>query len=138
MNDQPLVHRHILLTAHNLASPPHRAILIEAWLEKLVEAVGMTLFLGPFAARCETMGNEGVTGIVAIETSHASLHVWDRIPEPYAMVDLYSCRPFSSAAAVDMLKVFRPAKITGEMFDRTNGRCDLMERIDWVAGMSAA
>lgn len=83
-------HKHILVRAESLRSPPHSAFEVIAWLTTLTSKVGMRILAGPIATICETPGYEGPTGTVIIETSHASIHVWDQVPEPYAQRDLYS------------------------------------------------
>jgi S-adenosylmethionine/arginine decarboxylase-like enzyme len=115
---QNLNHKHIVVTAYNLKNPPKTSFEVERWLLKLVDAVNMKVLLGPFCTRCDTPGNEGVTGIVCIETSHASIHVWDNRQEPYAQMDLYSCDDFDTKAVFELLKEFKPFRIDGIVIDR--------------------
>src|SRR4051812_24604341 len=113
-----LDHRHIVLTARGLAAPPRTAEAVTGWLERLVSAVGMKVLMGPYATRCDTPGNEGCTGVVMIETSHASIHVWDRVAEPFAKIDLYSCRAFGSGQVFRLIEEFRPAAVEWLVLDR--------------------
>ena len=119
-------HRHIVLTARGLAAPPRTAEAVSAWLDRLVAAVGMKVLMGPYATRCETPGNEGCTGVVVIETSHASVHIWDRVPEPFAKIDLYSCRTFGSDKVLRLVEEFRPTAVEWLVLDR-NADAELIE-----------
>lgn len=118
MGSQSLNHRHILLTARGLMAPPRTAEEATAWLEELVRKVHMKILLGPFATRCATPGNEGVTGVVVIETSHASIHVWDEAKVPFLKMDLYSCADFSSQTIIDHLRRFSPEVVDYMVIDR--------------------
>ena len=117
---QDLNHLHIVVTAHGLANPPKTAVLVEDWLRELVDKVGMKILMGPYATRCITDGNEGCTGIVCIETSHASIHVWDTGCEPFAKMDLYSCKTFSAAIIIEHFSQFSPSSIEYVMIDRND------------------
>lgn len=119
-------HRHILVTARGLACPPTDPETVTRWLDRLVEAVGMKVLMGPYAQRCDTPGNEGVTGAVVIETSHATMHCWDTVEVPFLQLDLYSCADFSSRTVVDLLAEFGPAEIEWILVDR-NGAPELVE-----------
>ena len=121
---QDLDHRHILVTAHGLATPPRTAAAVETWLRELVDLVGMKVLFGPHATRCETDGNEGCTGVVCIETSHASIHVWDTGCVPFAKMDLYSCKHFETQVVLDHFKQFGPEAIDFMVIDRNAGLDD--------------
>lgn len=115
---QDLNHKHIIVTASGLASPPRTPAQVERWLTDLVAKVDMKVLMGPYALRCETDGNEGVTGIVCIETSHASIHVWDTGCIPFAKMDLYSCKDFDANVVVDHFADFGPTSIDVLVVDR--------------------
>ena len=114
-----LIHKHVLITATGLRNPPRTPEAVTDWLLRLVQAVDMRMFFGPFAKRCEQLGNEGVTGMVCIETSHASLHCWDTIPQPFVQIDLYSCQEFDEQVVLNMVGEFSPIGIDLEVVDRT-------------------
>lgn len=116
-----LDHRHILVKATGLARPPREAAAVSDWLIRLVEAVEMTVLLGPYSIRCETEGNEGCTGAIVIETSHASIHVWDECEVPHLEMDLFSCMHFDSATVLDLIREFSPARIHHMVVDRNSG-----------------
>lgn len=131
-----LCHKHILVTATGLAKPPTTPAQVEKWLLDLVTLVRMNVFFGPFAKRCDTPGNEGVTGIVGLETSHASLHVWDTVESPFLQMDLYSCQEFNVAEVLGALAMFEPGRVRFRVVDRdpSNPRPDRMnldQMVDW-------
>lgn len=111
-------HRHLLLKAKGLTKPPATTAATEGWLLRLVDAVHMRVLMGPYVTRCNTEGNEGITGVVVIETSHCSLHCWDRTPEPFFQLDLYSCADFQVRDVLDMVAEFGPAEIEWMLVDR--------------------
>lgn len=117
-----LNHQHIIVTASGLASPPRTAEAVVVWLAKLVDKVGMRILLGPYATRCETLGNEGVTGIVCIETSHSSCHFWDVDCVPFGKMDLYSCKDFDVQVVLDHFAEFDPDHIHYIVLDRNHTR----------------
>jgi S-adenosylmethionine decarboxylase len=47
---------------------------------------------------------EGVTGVVVLSTSHVAVHTWPH--RGYLILDLYSCRQFSSRPVVKMVQSF--------------------------------
>lgn len=89
-----LDHIHLIVTAY-IDNAPTTAIQCEDWLRELVEIVDMQILMDAKAIYCEDLGNEGVTGVVGLTTSHSSVHFWADIPVPFAQFDLYSCRTFS-------------------------------------------
>ncbi len=123
---QKLNHKHIIVTARGLAAPPRDVRIVTEWEQRLVSAVNMQLLMGPYAIRCEDTGNEGVTGVVVISTSHASLHCWDECDEPFLKMDLYSCANFSSATVIEMIREFEPTHVEWMVIDR-NRRMRVVE-----------
>lgn len=88
----------------------------EKALRDLVLEVGMKIFLDPVVKVCTESGNEGITGVVGLETSHASVHIWtDRT----FRFDLYSCREFDTYDVI---------KFLGENFDLHSGCYMLIDR----------
>lgn len=112
-------HRHIIIKAEKLAKPDWSIVALKGWLEDLVKSVGMKVMIGPVAERCHTPGNEGVTGFVVIETSHASIHIWDKVEEPYLQFDLYSCEDFDIDEVIDhVMHYFEPQTLHYVLIDR--------------------
>lgn len=114
-------HKHLILSVHNMKNPPRTKEIIEEWLLELVEAIDMKLLMGPYATRCDTPGNEGVTGIVVIETSHVSIHCWDTVEKPFLKADIYSCKNFNEWTVKNMFMRFEPESIDFIIIDRNNG-----------------
>ncbi len=104
-----LDHKHLILNA-DVNKPPVEPKAVEDFLRKLTDTIGMKVKIGPIAAYCEAEGNHGVTGAVCIETSHISIHAWDKVAKPYLRLDVYSC------AAFDPWKVVTEVR---ESFDAT-------------------
>lgn len=125
---QDLNHKHILVSARGLRNAPQTAEELDKWLSRLVETVGMKVLMGPYSIRCDTMGNEGVTGVVCIETSHASIHVWSECSDPFLRMDLYSCKDFSSVDVYKMIKEFRPRETSWIVVDRNGTQSITIER----------
>lgn len=113
-----LNHRHIVVSGHRLRTPLRTSEDMSAWLLELVRKVGMAVLFGPIVQRCDTPGNEGVTGVVCIETSHASAHCWDQVAEPFVKADLYSCAHFDAEAVVGHMRAFGPEWVTFVVTDR--------------------
>ena len=99
------VHRHMFGTAY-LTDPPRTVEQGERWLLELVELVGMEILIPPICVYCLDEGNEGLTGLVGLTTSHASFHCWSEVEQPFFQYDLYSCREFDPEVVVDHLRQF--------------------------------
>lgn len=117
------VNKHVLITGY-LAEAPGPAFVPELhdWFRRLVEAVDMKVLIDPICVWCDDEGNEGVTGMVGITTSHSSIHFWgseDDKPAFYKF-DLYSCKDFTLDAVAEMLKEFGTTKFTYTVVDRTD------------------
>lgn len=96
-------HKHLVLNA-SVRHPITDEEVCKNWLEKLVEIIDMKILIPPVAKFCDTEKNEGVTGTVVIETSHASIHVWHKEEEPYIRMDVYSCKDFPVDSVVEFVK----------------------------------
>lgn len=121
-----LNHKHIIVTAH-LSNPPDTAAQVDSWLIDLVAKVEMQVLFGPFSTRCDIPGNEGVTGIICLSTSHSSIHVWDKLERPFVKFDLYSCKDFSPEVVIDHLNQFGVVDYEYIILDRNNG-IDIVEK----------
>jgi S-adenosylmethionine/arginine decarboxylase-like enzyme len=93
-----------MLTALVSQTPRDPEVIVH-FLNRLVELVDMEIFMPAQAKYCNDAHNSGVTGVVVITTSHASIHIWDNVVgNPYPgmlQMDLYSCKDYS---AEDVLK----------------------------------
>jgi len=115
-----LVHKHLIIRAE-VESPPVEQEQVVEWLEDTVDAIGMKICSGPYAEYVDMPGNEGVTGVVIIETSHIAMHVWDCQEPPLMQLDVYTCGPFDPATIVDRIQEFSPLKVEYKYLDREFG-----------------
>lgn len=81
-------------------------------------AKAATLPKNPMAYYCDIDGNEGVTGVGILETSHTALHVWDSVFPAKFQFDLYSCKDFEVQRVVDLIDAFDIIKGTYMLIDR--------------------
>jgi len=96
-------HKHMVLNA-TVRNPIVSADMCVKWLKQLVNIIDMQILIDPVARYCDTEGNEGVTGTVVIETSHASIHVWHKEENPYIRMDVYSCKDFSAEKILNFVR----------------------------------
>jgi S-adenosylmethionine/arginine decarboxylase-like enzyme len=117
------VNKHILVTGYLKEAPGAEYVpYLENWFRRLVKAVDMEVLIEPICVWCGDEGNEGVTGMVGITTSHSSIHFWSgELGEPsYYKFDLYSCKEFALESVADMLKELDTYKFTYTIVDRTD------------------
>jgi S-adenosylmethionine/arginine decarboxylase-like enzyme len=123
-----LDHRHMIVTAYCNNCPTSEQAG-EAWLRELVDLVDMQILFDAKALYCEDLGNEGVTGVVGLTTSHASFHSWHLADEPFLTMDLYSCRDFDSEAVLEHLRRgFGAYRCHFMVIDRNNGINKVVEQ----------
>jgi len=96
-------HKHLVLNA-TVSNPITDENSCKEWLKKLIEIIDMKILIPPVAKFCDTHGNEGVTGTVVVETSHASIHIWHKEENPYIRMDVYSCKDFEPKDVVKYLQ----------------------------------
>ena len=114
------VNKHILVTGYLKEAPQAEYVtFLEDWFKRLVEAVDMKVLIDPICVWCNDEGNEGVTGMVGITTSHSSIHFWSGEPAYYKF-DLYSCKDFALESVAEMLKELETYKFTYTVVDRTD------------------
>ena len=114
-----LDHKHLIVNAV-IRKPPKEGdepFMVE-WLDAVVKAVGMKVVIGPHAHYCKADGNNGITASVNIETSHASLHVWDKTDPAIFRFDLYSCATFDVDTVLDYIEGFQPVELHWVLLDR--------------------
>lgn len=89
------------------------------WFSNLVKMVNMEEFHAPIAKYDTTEGNEGVTGIVLITTSHSSVHIWEE--NGLIQFDLYSCKDFDIDPVISEIdRMFDYEFLNTMMIDRNN------------------
>ena len=97
-----------------LITPPET----KKWLSDLVKKIDMKILGGPYSSYVTKEGNRGVTGIVMIETSHISIHIWDEERPALVQCDDYSCASFSHIEVMQAFEQMKPEKIDYLLLDR--------------------
>ena len=120
-----LDHRHLIVTAF-ATNLPTSVESGETWLRELVALVDMQILMDAQAIYCEDLGNEGVTGVVGLKTSHASFHSWHEADEPFVSFDLYSCRHFDHITVFDHLKKWGLIECDYTLMDRNPRRMKII------------
>ena len=124
---QELNHLHLLVSA-SVKNPPREPEVFNNWMKELVEKVNMVVLMGPYSTYCETHGNEGLTGLVCIETSHSSAHFWENDEGiPFLRFDLYSCKTFDPQAVIKHMEIFDPIQIDYTLVDRNSAKIVILE-----------
>lgn len=121
-----LDHKHLLVNAV-VRKPFVDVKETEEWMRRVVEAVGMKLVIGPHAHYCTADGNNGITAACCIETSHCSLHCWDKLEQPILRFDLYSCATFDPIAVLRLIAETDPENLYWMTVDR-NGPCPAFDK----------
>ena len=84
----------------------------------MIKDIGMQVMAGPEVRYVTKEGNEGLTAVAIIETSHIALHVWDKADPPLAQLDVYTCGPFKPGIVLKYIQEFHPTKIQWKYLDR--------------------
>ena len=118
-------HKHMVIRAEDL-EPITSEKELKKWLKDLVKLIRMKIIKGPYASYVTREGNRGITGVVMIETSHISIHIWDEITPALVQCDVYSCAEFQRGEVVMHLGMMKPKKIEYMMMDRSKDiSCEL-------------
>tara|TARA_Y100001951_G_scaffold45699_1_gene36064 strand:- start:56 stop:490 length:435 start_codon:yes stop_codon:yes gene_type:complete len=113
------VHKHFILRAEVKHPPGEKSKQrIWNWMFFLIKDIGMKIMFGPEVRYVRTEGNEGLTAVAIIETSHVALHVWDKQDPPLLQLDVYTCGPFKPEVVLKAIKEFIPTKIQWKYLDR--------------------
>ena len=126
------VHKHLIIRAevnHPITSEKE----LKKWLRNLVKKIDMKIIKGPYAAYVSKEGNRGLTGIVMIETSHISIHIWDEESPALVQCDVYSCAEFSSNEVLAEFVPMDVVTIDKILLDRANTLT--ITHCDWVKAM---
>lgn len=114
-------HKHVLINAR-ANNPLYTYQEAIDFLNDLVERVGMKVLMGPYATYVNTPGNQGVTAIVGIETSHIAFHVWDEESPAKLQFDLYTCGSLDKQIVLDAVREkFEVVSGDYKIFDRESG-----------------
>ena len=119
MNNAVLEHKHLIVRAE-LSRPPQDPLYITEWLKTLVDRIGMKVLMGPYSVYSPMVGNQGLTAVVIIETSHIALHVWDECDPGLMQLDVYTCSTLNIEDVFDHIKEFEPTKVEYKYINREN------------------
>ena len=113
------IHKHLLIRAE-VKKPIIDPAAAEEWLRKVVDSIGMVITEhgGPHVDYVDKPDNCGIAGIVMIETSHCSLHIWDKADPPLLQFDIYSCASFDEKAVLELLEEMEPTNVDCILVDR--------------------
>lgn len=114
-----LEHKHLIVRAE-LNAPPKCITHINLWMQQLVEKINMKILMGPYSVYSEMIGNQGLTAVTIIETSHIALHVWDEVSPALAQIDVYTCSSLNIDDVFKALEQFEPTKVEYRFIDREN------------------
>ena len=115
-----LEHKHLIIRAE-VRSPPTDEVWLHNWLKQLVEKIGMKVCRGPITAYVDMPGNEGLTGVIVIETSHIAIHVWDAVDPAHVQLDVYTCSTLDKDIIFKELEQWNPTKVEYKYLDREFG-----------------
>jgi|TARA_B110000238_G_C15981393_1_gene376195 S-adenosylmethionine/arginine decarboxylase-like enzyme len=115
-----LEHKHLIIRTE-VNNPPRDEVWLQNWLTELVDKIGMKVCRGPITAYVDMPGNEGLTGVVVIETSHIAIHVWDAVEPALVQLDVYTCGALNKDIIFAELEQWDPVKIEWKFLDREFG-----------------
>jgi S-adenosylmethionine/arginine decarboxylase-like enzyme len=112
-----LEHKHLIIRAE-LKNPPKCAEAIQDWMKILVDKIGMKILMGPYAIYSDMVGNQGLTAVTIIETSHIAMHVWDEVDPALMQLDVYTCSTLNIDDVFLALSDFAPVNVQFKYIDR--------------------
>lgn len=115
-----LEHKHLIVRAE-LKEPPYSPHEIKLWMKQLVDRIGMNILMGPYAVYSDMEGNQGLTAVTIIETSHIALHVWDEAEPALMQLDVYTCSALDINQVFESIQEWEPTKIEYKYIDREHG-----------------
>lgn len=119
MSNKVLEHKHLIIRAE-LNKPPKSPEMIQQWMSDLVSAIGMKILMGPYAVYSNMPGNQGLTAVTIIETSHIAMHVWDEVDPGLMQLDVYTCSTLDIDDVFKAIDQFLPVKVEYKYIDREN------------------
>lgn len=114
---QILEHKHLIIRAE-LKNPPKCAEAIQDWMKLLVAKIDMKILMGPYAVYSDMVGNQGLTAVTIIETSHIAMHVWDEVEPALMQLDVYTCSALNVDDVFLALSDFIPINVEFKYIDR--------------------
>lgn len=119
MSNKVLEHKHLIIRAE-LNNPPKCVEAIQDWMRNLVDAIDMKILMGPYAVYSDMVGNQGLTAVTIIETSHIAMHVWDEVEPALMQLDVYTCSTLNIDDVFNAIEPFEPVKVEYKYIDREN------------------
>jgi len=113
-------HLHLIVRGF-VNNPPKVEEVLNDWLKRLVDKVGMVVVAGPTSIYVNEPGNEGITGTITLATSHASIHIWDAATPSLVQFDIYSCKEYNIDEVLNHLNEFELQSCDWIYIDRNNG-----------------
>ena len=110
-------HKHFLIRAE-VTHPITTERECKSWLRNLVKVIDMKIVKGPYAGYVTKEGNQGITGVVIIETSHIAIHIWDENRPSLVQCDVYSCAEFSTPEVLAQFNMMEVVKMDYLLLDR--------------------
>lgn len=117
MSNKLLEHKHLIVRAE-LNNPPKCVDTINVWMKDLVERIDMNILMGPYAVYSNMVGNQGLTAVTIIETSHIALHVWDEVDPALMQLDVYTCSTLNIDDVFNAIEDFTPVRVEYKYIDR--------------------
>jgi len=111
-------HKHLIIRAEVIL-PITSEKKLKQWLRKLVKKIDMNIIKGPYVAYVSKEGNRGITGMVMIETSHITIHIWDETSPALVQCDVYSCANFMTSEVIEEFQFMKPVKMDYMFLDRS-------------------
>ena len=125
MQNNLLVHRHLIIRAEAV-KPPVDEEQLKEWFLEFVKSIDMKIFMGPYVKYCTMPGNRGITAVAIIETSHIAMHIWDEVSPALMQFDVYSCGDFNVEGICKKIKEdFNTTKIEYKYLNRETGLHDI-------------
>ena len=114
-------HKHLIVRAE-IYHPSCDPSTMDDWMRQPVQDIRMKVLMGPFSVYSDMPGNQGLTSVTIIETSHIAVHVWDEVSPALMQMDVYSCAEFDPQLIFDRLQSdFGLAKLEWKFIDHEHG-----------------
>jgi len=76
----------------------------DRFVKELAKLIDMRIISGPHSVYIHDKGNEGVSSVSIIKTSHICVHSWDKKTPGEIHLDIFSCKDFSVSKILFFLK----------------------------------
>lgn len=96
---------------------------IEDWCDRLVKKLNMEVFFPSVVKYDSTIGNEGISLIGMLTTSHFSAHFFNHNKK--MKFDCYSCKPYEIETCIKLIEEFNPTELTWMFVDRSDDKFEI-------------